>query len=57
LRLRTQCLVLFGLAVASACGGSSKVTPTALLSRAEQTAFEETSRYEDVRAFIDALSR
>ena len=33
------------------------MTPTALLSRAEQTAFEETSRYEDVRAFIDALSR
>ena len=33
------------------------MTPTALLSRAEQTAFEETSRYEDVRAFIDALAR
>ena len=33
------------------------MTPAAPLSRAEQTAFEETSRYEDVRSFIEALSR
>jgi hypothetical protein len=33
------------------------MTPTALLSRAEQTAFVETSRYDDVRGFIDTLSR
>jgi hypothetical protein len=39
-----------------ACGGASNVTP-ALATRAETTGFEETSRYEDVRRFIDALSR
>jgi hypothetical protein len=33
------------------------MTPTVLLSRAEQTAFEETSRYRDVTSFIDTLSR
>jgi hypothetical protein len=33
------------------------MTQAAPLSRAEQTAFEETSRYEDVRTFIDALRR
>ena len=33
------------------------MTTAAPLSRAEQTAFEETSRYEDVRSFIEALSR
>jgi len=33
------------------------MTAAAPLSRAEQSAFEETSRYEDVRAFIGALSR
>ena len=33
------------------------MTTAAPLSRAEQTAFEETSRYEDVRSFIAALSQ
>jgi hypothetical protein len=33
------------------------VTLEAPVSRAEQTAFEETSRYEDVRSFIEALGR
>ncbi len=33
------------------------MTQAGPLSRAEQTSFEETSRYEDVRSFIDALSR
>jgi hypothetical protein len=32
------------------------MTPAAPLSRAEQTAFEETSRYEDIRSFIETLS-
>ena len=44
------------MALTIACGGVSNVTP-ALLTRAEKTAFEETSRYDDVRTFIDALSR
>ena len=33
------------------------MTQAGPLSRAEQTSFEETSRYEDVRSFIDALGR
>ena len=33
------------------------MTSTAPRSRAEQTAFEETSRYAEVRAFIDALAQ
>jgi hypothetical protein len=33
------------------------MTQTSPLSRAERTAFEETSRYEDVRSFIDVLGR
>jgi len=48
---------VFCVASTIACGGTSNMTPAGPLSRAEQTAFEETSRYQDVRTFIDALSR
>jgi hypothetical protein len=46
-----------GLALTIGCGASSTMTSTTPLSRAEQSAFQETSRYADVRTFIDALAR
>ena len=52
-------VILAGLCavVAGGCetpSGMPNITP---LSRAEQTGFQDTSRYEDVRAFVDALTR
>ena len=44
-------------ALTSGCGSTPTMTSTAPRSRAEQTAFEETSRYAEVRAFIDALAQ
>jgi predicted deacylase len=43
------------LALTVGCGTSSTMTATTPLTRAERSRFEETSRYADVRAFIDAL--
>jgi hypothetical protein len=51
-----------GYAVPSVCAGLfvlAAATPAQrpeLLTLAERTAFQETSRYEDVRAFVDALA-
>src|SRR5690242_1129607 len=42
---------------ASGCTQKSAAPAVMLETRAEQTAYEETSRYADVRAFIDALAR
>jgi hypothetical protein len=44
------------LSLTSACGNRVTMTSAPPQTRAEQTAFEETSRYADVRAFIDALA-
>jgi hypothetical protein len=45
-------------AVVSGCTSSSTTMPSAtLLTRAEQTKFEETSRYDDVRTYLDELTR
>jgi hypothetical protein len=43
-------------ALCVACG-TSTVTEMPLHTRAEQTAYQETSRYDEVRGFIDALAR
>ena len=40
-----------------ACGRSSNMTSPSPQSRAEQSAFEETSRYADVHAFINGLAQ
>ena len=54
-RFLSAAIVCAGLTVG--CGSSPPMTSTTPLTRAEQTTFEETSRYADVRAFIDALAR
>ncbi len=54
-RLRSVAIVCAGLTVG--CGSSPTMTTTTPITRAEQSTFEETSRYADVRAFIDALAR
>jgi hypothetical protein len=41
----------------SGCGTGSTMTAAIPQTRAERTAYEETSRYDDVRGFIDALVR
>jgi len=38
------------------CAAAVAAQPRGPLTRAERTNFEETSRYEDVRAFLDALA-
>jgi hypothetical protein len=53
----TVAIVAVCLALASGCGSQPTMTSATLQTRAEQTAFEETSRYGDVRAFIDALAQ
>lgn len=50
-------LISFCIATSSGCAERPTPPSAALETRAEQTAFEETSRYADVRAFIDALAR
>ena len=45
------------LCVMSGCGTGTTMTAPTPQTRAERTAYEETSRYEDVRGFIDALAR
>ena len=45
------------LALSSGCGNQATMTFATPQTRAEQSAYEETSRYEDVRAFIDALAK
>jgi hypothetical protein len=46
----------FGIAVVCGCRAASSTETMTLLTRAEQSGFQETSRYEDVRAFITALT-
>ena len=50
-------IAALAVALPIACGRSSNMTSTSLQTRAEQSAFEETSRYADVRAFIDGLAQ
>jgi zinc carboxypeptidase len=50
-------VVTFCIATLSGCAERPPVPSGTLETRAEQTAFEETSGYADVRAFIDALAR
>jgi hypothetical protein len=45
------------LALTSGCGTQSTMTAVAPMTRAERTAYEETSRYDEVRGFIEDLSR
>jgi hypothetical protein len=45
------------LGLTSGCGNRAAMPSATPQTRAEQTAYEETSRYDDVRAFIDALMR
>jgi hypothetical protein len=47
----------FSAAVVSGCTWSTTMPSSTLLTRAEQTRFEETSRYDDVRTFLDQLTR
>lgn len=53
--------VLFALVacigLTSGCGTEPTMTAATPQTRAERTAYEETSTYADVRAFIDALAR
>jgi hypothetical protein len=44
-------------ALGSGCGSGPAMTAATPQTRAERTAYEETSRYDDVREFIDALAR
>jgi hypothetical protein len=53
----TVAIVAVCLALASGCGSQPTMTSATLQTRAERTAYEETSTYADVRAFIDALTR
>ena len=48
-------IALLAMTSAIACVKGPNMASTPPLSRAEQSAFQETSRYADVRAFIDAL--
>ena len=50
-------IAALAVALPIACGRSSNMTSTSPQTRAEQSAFEETSRYADVRAFIDGLAQ
>jgi Zinc carboxypeptidase len=50
-------IAALAVALPIACGRSSNMTSTSPQTRAEQSAFEETSRYADVRAFIDRLAQ
>jgi hypothetical protein len=52
--LPTLALCLF---VTSGCGARSTMTAPTPQTRAERTAYEETSRYDDVRGFTDGLAR
>src|SRR5215203_672321 len=45
------------IGVTSACQTDQTMTAATPQTRAEQTAYEETSRYDEVRTFIDALAR
>ena len=45
------------IALTSSCGRQPTMTPETVQTRAERTAFQETSRYGDVRTFIDELAR
>ena len=56
---RRNIVAVFAFCSAGASGCTEKpAAPSPMLeTRAEQTAYEETSRYADVRAFIDALTR
>jgi Zinc carboxypeptidase len=54
---RMRPIAALAVMLAIACNRSSNMTSTPPLTRAEQSAFEDTSRYADVRAFIDALTR
>jgi hypothetical protein len=55
MKARFTALAAVCLAMTTGCGTSSTMTSTTPLTRAEQSRFEDTSRYADVRAFIDAL--
>jgi hypothetical protein len=59
MRIRRWGPLVAGLAIVLtvSCRGSSNVTSEMLLSRAERSGFEDTSRYDDVRTFIEALAR
>ncbi len=56
---RREIVAVLALCSAGASGCTEKPAAPSLMleTRAEQTAYEETSRYADVRAFIDALAR
>ena len=45
------------IGLTSGCGTGPTMTAATPQTRAEKTAYEETSRYDDVRAFIDALAQ
>ena len=45
------------IGLTSACRTEPTMTAATPQTRAEQTAYEETSRYDEVRMFIDALAR
>ena len=45
------------IGLTSACRTEPTMTTATPQTRAEQTAYEETSRYDEVRMFIDALAR
>ena len=45
------------IGLTSGCGIGTTMTASTPQTRAERTAYEETSRYDDVRGFIDALAR
>jgi hypothetical protein len=56
--MSARCLLAiawFAMASAGACAQEPNMSSTPPQSRAEQSGFQETSRYADVRAFIDEL--
>ena len=50
-------LLALVIGLTSACRTQPPMTAATPQTRAEQTAYEETSRYDEVRMFIDALAR
>ena len=54
---RTLPALALYVGLTSACRAEPTMTAATPQTRAEQTSYEETSRYDQVRMFIDALAR